>query len=232
MFIITIITILVKHKKYWWIEILIILSTLGLIFIVEYERVVALLQRLNINIESKVTEIANNSTNIESNTSGGNSNLNSEVIIPNEVIKTENNSLDLDFLTTGRFDIIKTYLTNLLNIPMRMLFGYGLGFDNLVIKGGSSSGLEMGPHNVYIECFYSLGIVGTILFITYLLFILYTYNKKINVISMLITLITPLIFALSLSFFSYRLFDYILFSLIASNTKNHNSEDKKDIKKE
>ncbi len=220
---ITIITVLFKHRKFWWLEILIIFTTIGLMFLLEYERMVVLLKRLNINL--KKPENGNQINNIQPpQTESGLGKF--DIKSP-----SKENLIDFDYLTTGRFDIIKTYLSHIFTMPRNLIFGYGFNFSYLKITSGSSMGFIMGPHNVYIESLYSLGIIGLILFLIYIILVARSFNKHVIKASFITSLIAPLMFALSLSFLGYRLFNYILLAItVIIQDKSYEKE--QNIKKQ
>lgn len=211
--VVTIVTIIARKDKFWWVGLIFVAITIVLMFLLEFKRMVILLDRLNIKIGN--IEIVDG--NIEVANPGNN--------------KTSSSAPNLDYLTTGRFDIIKTYLSNMINIPMSLILGNGLDFSYLTICGGSSNGFVMGPHSAYIECVYSLGLIGTILLLVYVVFLMRNFNKKMFSIPFAITLLPVLLFATSLSFFGYRLFTYLLLSLIClkpvscSNTSSCTTSD-------
>lgn len=59
-------------------------------------------------------------------------------------------------LTTGRSDIWEMYLDYIINRPTVAMFGMGIGADLMQNKA---------MHNSYVECFYHLGIVGSLLLV-------------------------------------------------------------------
>ena len=58
-------------------------------------------------------------------------------------------------ITTGRTEIWKKYIDKIFSDPIIFLFGAGV----------NSKVGDLAPHNTYLECFYSLGVIGTIFFI-------------------------------------------------------------------
>lgn len=187
---ISVIFMFVKHKGNWYIIISFIILSFILIFVFEKDRIFILLKRLNINI--------------------GKDNL--------TYYEWESSSDKLDYITTGRFDIIKTYLSKLLASPLHFIFGYGFGAEYLTIDGGVEAGHIAGAHNVYIEIIYTIGILGFVLLLSYLLFLVFEYSKRPLTVPFIIILLPVALFAVSLSFFSYRLFNYILFALVSLNS--------------
>ena len=68
-----------------------------------------------------------------------------------------------DDISTGRFDIWKIYFEYMLEHPITLLIGDGVGAPN-------QSGVA--PHNTYIESMYMLGIMGSALFLLAIISIL------------------------------------------------------------
>lgn len=63
------------------------------------------------------------------------------------------NAEDINDLTTGRTDIFIRYIEEISKSPQSMFFGYGF----------AAKGLNMDPHNIYIEILYYVGIIGLLL---------------------------------------------------------------------
>ena len=58
-------------------------------------------------------------------------------------------------ITTGRTEIWEKYIDKIFSDPVIFLFGAGV----------NSKVGDLGTHNTYLDCFYSFGVIGTILFI-------------------------------------------------------------------
>ena len=67
---------------------------------------------------------------------------------------------------TGRFEVWTTYLEKV--FPRYPFFGLGYGGQNLSIYLTEYYGISQGAHNILIEMLSSFGIVGTMLFVPYL----------------------------------------------------------------
>lgn len=74
----------------------------------------------------------------------------------------------LNMITTGRYDLWRQYSQYILNNPLVLFFGRGLGAPQINL---------LSPHNGYIAIIYQMGLVGTILFIQTLYFIFREYFK-------------------------------------------------------
>lgn len=72
-------------------------------------------------------------------------------------------------ITTGRYTLWTDYIDHMLQHPLGLLFGFGLGAR----RASFSS-----PHNLFISMIYQLGIVGTALFITTIMMILKKKEKN------------------------------------------------------
>ncbi len=85
-------------------------------------------------------------------------------------------------ISTGRFEIWRTYLSHLDGSWRTLLFGDGLQAGYLSVGG---------PHNTYIESVYFVGIVGSLLFLGMLILVFSTrvYNRQRCIINYLAVLI-------------------------------------------
>ncbi len=97
--------------------------------------------------------------------------LTQKVEIINTLVERIVESFDKKDITTGRTGIWQGYLDYLLENPKLLLFGagFGYGFGGLVAA-----------HNTYIECFTSLGIIGTIILVVLTFFLLAKVDKSIK----------------------------------------------------
>lgn len=75
---------------------------------------------------------------------------------------------DINSITTGRFDLWKSYFKYMVKDPIIMLFGEGISAS--LVNGRAA-------HNSYFDMWYFLGAVGTVLLIT-LLTVILTQSKK------------------------------------------------------
>lgn len=122
--------------------------------------------------------------------------------------------LDYTELTTGRFDIWKTYMQQITQTPKTLLFGFGVGHEidsEWVMYTGTST------HNTLIQAMYYCGIMGLILMAMLFIFSLDWKNFKIKNYSLcgIIMLIITAIFLMGLDFFSFRLGVYLLICFYA-----------------
>lgn len=85
-----------------------------------------------------------------------------ERLLPNE------DGNDFNDITTGRFEIWKTYFGDLLGSPLKLLFGEGL----------FTGYLGMGPHNFYLLILFRFGIVGTLMLIGLAVLYVFAYDGK------------------------------------------------------
>ena len=84
-------------------------------------------------------------------------------LLPNE------DGNDLNDMTTGRLDIWKNYLNDLISSPLKILFGEGLftGF------------IGMGPHNFYLFILFKFGIVGALMLAGLVVLYVLAYDGKL-----------------------------------------------------
>lgn len=78
---------------------------------------------------------------------------------------------DGNSLTTGRTDLWMEYLDYIYQHPDVMLFGSGIGLENLLFKA---------PHNTYVDILFHLGLVGGFLLIVSIINSGRTYCKNIQ----------------------------------------------------
>lgn len=110
------------------------------------------------------------------------------------------NVKNIDDLTTGRSDIWKEYINQISNNLKILFIGEGIG--NGYLYGHAS-------HSTYILIVYRLGIVGSILFIGFILTIM--KNIKINIWSIYnIPLLVLMITNFALDIFDFDSFPYLL----------------------
>lgn len=132
-----------------------------------------------------------------------------------EVLNMILSRFELNDLTTGRTELNTDYLNYIFSNPKTLFFGDGIVCDRF-------PGAKNNVHNIYIELFYKMGIVGCILYIATLFFAIYTptiknSNKKRKFVNYF-----PILFVVIMYFFlagvtRYELPFYILISYIAFN---------------
>lgn len=118
----------------------------------------------------------------------------------------------------GRIEIWNSYLQILFENPLRMFIGHGIGSTNIGLMNNFD--ISRSPHNVFIELFFEIGLIGLILF----LFILYKMilNSKKHVELKTLVYIS-LIFCFSLGIFYDKTFwNLITLSLLTNNISNTN----------
>lgn len=86
------------------------------------------------------------------------------------IIARFTSSGDLNDFTTGRTGIYKQYLEEITESPFTILFGHGF----------AAKGLEMDPHNIYIEILYYVGVIGLILMIWFCFEMIGTAKRRTN----------------------------------------------------
>ncbi len=118
-------------------------------------------------------------------------------------------SEDINSLTTGRLELWKNYLNYFDSSTVSVLFGRGFGAE--LIKG-------MGAHNTYIDMIYYLGIFGTTVFISAIVFSLNGKKKcRRNVLNHSVLLVVLIMyFFLSELFY----FDWAFHIIIAGMVLN------------
>ena len=77
----------------------------------------------------------------------------------------------LNVITTYRYELWALYVTDLVNNPLTLFFGAGIGT-------GPIGPRQLGAHNMYISMIYQLGIVGSIMFIGILVYMLCKMKQK------------------------------------------------------
>lgn len=119
----------------------------------------------------------------------------------------------LNIVTTGRFDIWKTYFKHLASSPLYILFGCGITADSVG---------KYTPHNLFVSILYRFGIVGILVLIGFALFIIKQIGLKKNVscyLPLFIVLINAFFEDVSSSLFTcLPLIIAILFVLKNKNT--------------
>lgn len=116
-------------------------------------------------------------------------------------------------LTTGRNDLWMAYLKAWVSSPKKFLFGFGLGA--LSLKDTNFTAV----HNLYIDMFYLIGLVGVLLiFIPLLLMFIKTTKKENRKFVNFIPAISVAIILFSLnSFISYRAYILVILLSFAMN---------------
>ncbi|MFE4350598.1 O-antigen ligase family protein [Peribacillus butanolivorans] len=116
---------------------------------------------------------------------------------------------DLDSLTTGRTKIWEDYLV-VLHEPSILLFGTGL---NRLIR-------EVSPHNTYLSIIYSFGLIGTILFLLYLIYIARTlkWSNKVSTLRLYLRVLPLTVYLIFIASIDLLFEDYfmMLFLLLFS----------------
>ena len=87
--------------------------------------------------------------------------------------KTDFDSLSdfMSALTTARYDLWLNYINEMLCHPFIAVFGAGLGA--VVLPPNNLS-----PHSLYISSIYQLGIIGTVLFCSIIVYMVVKYYKR------------------------------------------------------
>ena len=96
-----------------------------------------------------------------------------EVMVTNPKNNTENSSVKV------RLDQINYSLEKIFESPESFIIGQGIGSFNLLYKGEDGRGY---PHNIFLEVWFELGIIGELFFLTFfaVLLIRYPRNKIIS----------------------------------------------------
>lgn len=140
--------------------------------------------------------------------------------------------INLTELSTGRFDIWKTYLKASTKNINSFLWGYGVGAP-FIGEWQGYNGWQ--PHNSFIQALYYVGVFG--LFLILLLFLLSIGKNKLKRfnISSFLLLIALGLYLSDLEFFSFRLGVYMILlyaSLGKDIEKNENSSTKQQKEKQ
>lgn len=115
--------------------------------------------------------------------------------------------VNLTEISTGRFDIWKSYFKKIFESPKNAIFGCGIGAPFI---GEWQGGYTWQPHNTFIQALYYVGILGYLLMITW--FISSIDKEKLKKFNWygLLTVFATGIYLCDLEFFSFRLGIYIL----------------------
>lgn len=125
---------------------------------------------------------------------------------------------NVEQLTTGRSEIWIKYVKYILNNPKVLLIGNGIGTPYL---DGTAS------HNTYILIVYRLGIIGTIIFISFLYSIIKKHKTKIN-INNFMPLLVFMIASFALDIFDFDSFIYILVLILSMYKLNERENEVKN----
>ncbi len=124
--------------------------------------------------------------------------------------------VNLTELSTGRFDIWKSYFNKIFESPKNTVFGCGIGAPFI---GEWQGDYSWQPHNTFIQALYYVGIFGYLLMILWFISAIDKEKlKKFNWYSLLVVLATG-IYLCDVEFFSFRLAIYVLlicYGLISS----------------
>ncbi len=98
----------------------------------------------------------------------------------------------MNVLTTSRYDLWLVYINEMICHPLIAIFGVGLGARPLPPRNISS-------HNFYIAGIYQLGLIGSILFVSIIVYMLVKYFKETK-ISINASIVIPCFIWILLSF--------------------------------
>lgn len=145
-----------------------------------------------------------------------------EVIIERFSVSDTSDGVDINSLTTGRLDIWKLYIRQLLHNFRVAIFGCGIASD--YVEGHAS-------HNTYIESVYHLGAVGSSLLVTLLAVISRQSRKaalKRNFLnySVMICVVTMYFFLSELFYFDPPFHIFLAFTVLNLPNKENFSDNK------
>lgn len=131
--------------------------------------------------------------------------------------------------TTGRSDIWITYIEVMLDNPVKLLFGYGVGADYLKINYGAPTA----AHNTIIQTLYCFGLCGSLLILSALGYVLIKLLKskqiKFNVFNFVPMVITCIMMCALDCLIGYRIFITIIACAYAIGLSADAKEDDKVV---
>lgn len=184
-----------------------------------------------INRISDSVETTENNTKKENETGDSGNNSNS-FRGEDYVISLGDKKLNLTELSTGRFDIWKTYLKASTKNINTFLWGYGVGAPFI---GEWQGWIGWQPHNTFIQALYYVGAFGLFLILLLLLLSISKNKLKRFNISSILMLIALGLYLSDLEFFSFRLGIYMILlyaSLGKDIEENENGSTKQQKEKQ
>ena len=127
-------------------------------------------------------------------------------------------------ITTGRNDIAEAYLEYLNENPMKLFFGNGIAIHQI-------TGMN-NVHNLFIECLYKIGIVGSILYCFIIRCSMYTGGTSKKLVAYLPTIFMLVMYMALAGLVTFELLYYLIICGVAVKYTGSEKKKKGEIKYE